>query len=348
MVICNLGSSSPARPPAAGVHRSQRTQLQLALAAQATVQLFGERLCDRREAPADQRPLRGPPHPGEAAGEGPGDAPRRACRMPGHIRRARCMGSHGWGGVLDPACMQACTKPVQRHAGLHPVRAVLGPARRACRWRMSPCRRRCRGHIAPMPCDSGSRLRPLPLPLAQVKVKRRGSDTKYVAQVLAMGVECDIALLTGKRARRPGLLPTRQGVPAGIPAGIIARSAPAGQRRQRRPLVPQLVHSREPEDSPATLLPSSSLVSELLVRGHTARATRRAQRCCRSWAPPPLRRLHSGRNFRSARSASHRVPSRHASRCARFAVEDESFWEGLEPVCFGGLPRLQDSVTVIG
>ena len=31
----------------------------------------------------------------------------------------------------------------------------------------------------------------------QVKVKRRGSDTKYVAQVLAMGTECDIALLTG-------------------------------------------------------------------------------------------------------------------------------------------------------
>ena len=30
----------------------------------------------------------------------------------------------------------------------------------------------------------------------QVKVKRRGSDQKYVARVLAMGVECDIALLT--------------------------------------------------------------------------------------------------------------------------------------------------------
>lgn len=33
--------------------------------------------------------------------------------------------------------------------------------------------------------------------------------------------------------------------------------------------------------------------------------------------------------------------------CCR-AVEDESFWDGLEPVNFGGLPRLQDSVTVIG
>ena len=45
------------------------------------------------------------------------------------------------------------------------------------------CRSACH---APAPCACG-----------QVKVKRRGSDSKYVAQVLAMGVECDIALLTG-------------------------------------------------------------------------------------------------------------------------------------------------------
>jgi len=31
---------------------------------------------------------------------------------------------------------------------------------------------------------------------SQVKVKRRGDDIKYIAQVLAVGVECDIALLT--------------------------------------------------------------------------------------------------------------------------------------------------------
>ena len=30
----------------------------------------------------------------------------------------------------------------------------------------------------------------------QVKVKRRGSDTKYVAKVLAIGHECDVALLS--------------------------------------------------------------------------------------------------------------------------------------------------------
>lgn len=29
----------------------------------------------------------------------------------------------------------------------------------------------------------------------QVKVKRRGSDIKYVARVLSVGAECDIALL---------------------------------------------------------------------------------------------------------------------------------------------------------
>lgn len=31
---------------------------------------------------------------------------------------------------------------------------------------------------------------------AQVKVKRRGDDQKFVAKVLAIGTECDIALLT--------------------------------------------------------------------------------------------------------------------------------------------------------
>jgi hypothetical protein len=31
---------------------------------------------------------------------------------------------------------------------------------------------------------------------AQVKVKRRGDDQKFLAKVLAIGTECDIALLT--------------------------------------------------------------------------------------------------------------------------------------------------------
>lgn len=33
---------------------------------------------------------------------------------------------------------------------------------------------------------------------------------------------------------------------------------------------------------------------------------------------------------------------------AMLTVEDPAFWEGVEPVDFGVLPRLQDSVTVIG
>ena len=33
---------------------------------------------------------------------------------------------------------------------------------------------------------------------------------------------------------------------------------------------------------------------------------------------------------------------------AMLTVEDEAFWEGLAPVTFGQLPRLQDQVTVIG
>lgn len=30
----------------------------------------------------------------------------------------------------------------------------------------------------------------------QVKVRRRGSDTKYIAKVLAQGPECDIGMLS--------------------------------------------------------------------------------------------------------------------------------------------------------
>ena len=32
----------------------------------------------------------------------------------------------------------------------------------------------------------------------QIKVKRRGDDQKFLARVLAIGVECDMALLTGE------------------------------------------------------------------------------------------------------------------------------------------------------
>lgn len=34
--------------------------------------------------------------------------------------------------------------------------------------------------------------------LLQIKVKRRGDDQKFLARVLALGVDCDIALLTGE------------------------------------------------------------------------------------------------------------------------------------------------------
>lgn len=33
----------------------------------------------------------------------------------------------------------------------------------------------------------------------EVQVKRRGDDQKYLARVLAVGTECDVALLTGAR-----------------------------------------------------------------------------------------------------------------------------------------------------
>lgn len=76
----------------------------------------------------------------------------------------------------------------------------------------------------------------------QVKVKRRGDDTKYVAKVLAKGVDCDIALLsvereefwTGARPLKFGNLPSLQdevtvvGYPLGgdtisVTKGVVSR-----------------------------------------------------------------------------------------------------------------------------
>lgn len=41
-------------------------------------------------------------------------------------------------------------------------------------------------------------------PRTQVKVKRRDDDSKFLAKVLAIGTECDIALLTGRSRGVPG------------------------------------------------------------------------------------------------------------------------------------------------
>ena len=107
----------------------------------------------------------------------------------------------------------------------------------------------------------------------QVKVRRRGSDAKYVAQVLAVGTECDIG--------------TSLLCPAQNPYGYL-------------------------------LLPScSEIYSEVLAA---------LPICICQWGP-----------FDPALCVA-----------AMLTVEDPAFWEGVEPVKFGVLPRLQDSVTVIG
>ena len=107
----------------------------------------------------------------------------------------------------------------------------------------------------------------------QVKVRRRGSDTKYVAAVLAVGTECDI-----------GKLPLSQ-------HGI-------------------LLYLRQP----------SCLLQ--------------------------TRRFTYLQMLQSPRCAALSVDM--SCTAAMLTVEDEAFWEGLAPVIFGQLPRLQDQVTVIG
>ena len=107
----------------------------------------------------------------------------------------------------------------------------------------------------------------------QVKVRRRGSDTKYVAAVLAVGTECDI-----------GELPLSQH------GSLLHVQQPSCLLQTRRPAHLQMLQS----------LRCAALSIDM---SYTA---------------------------------------------AMLTVEDKAFWEGLAPVNFGQLPRLQDQVTVIG
>jgi len=87
--------------------------------------------------------------------------------------------------------------------------------------------------------------------VCQVKVKKRGDDQKFLARVLAMGVDCDIALLTvddeafweGVTPLEFGPLPKLQdtvavvGYPIGgdtisVTVGVVSRIE-VGQQQQR-------------------------------------------------------------------------------------------------------------------
>jgi hypothetical protein len=89
--------------------------------------------------------------------------------------------------------------------------------------------------------------------VCQVKVKKRGDDQKFLARVLAMGVDCDIALLTvddeafweGITPLEFGPLPKLQdtvavvGYPIGgdtisVTVGVVSRIE-VGQQQQQRP-----------------------------------------------------------------------------------------------------------------
>lgn len=71
------------------------------------------------------------------------------------------------------------------------------------RWWAGAAAARDGGSSSPLPC------RPAPRPCSrrrvQVKVKKRGDDRKWLAKVLAIGTECDVALLTGETLPKGGL-----------------------------------------------------------------------------------------------------------------------------------------------
>lgn len=126
------------------------------------------------------------------------------------LTNAHCVDHHTQvGGPLCSLCGQlsccCCCRCLLSAAGdafrapaAIPAPASPSLAARAAGRGQAARRRHIRTHRPLLPPSAPPPV-PLPLHRPQVKVKRRGSDTKYVAQVLAMGTECDIALLTGER-----------------------------------------------------------------------------------------------------------------------------------------------------
>lgn len=203
--------SQTVNTPCPGVHRAQRAQLLAAVAAQAAVQQQRVGVCHRRAPPADQRALHRPPHTGERQ-----SSLFLLFGINEHHTQAGCTAL--WACVLGRVLFASARPAMQP-----PLRSQQGRSPSCCRWQPATRRERAAGLLSwptrrlPPPlgrqidlfsCNSlsihssicGLARRP------QVKVKRRGSDTKYVAKVLAMGVECDIALLTGgERRGAPGV-----------------------------------------------------------------------------------------------------------------------------------------------
>jgi hypothetical protein len=63
----------------------------------------------------------------------------------------------------------------------------------------------------------------------QVKVKKRGDDKKFLAKVLAMGTECDIALLTvDDEDFWSGVQPLRFGALPGLQEAVYVVGYPIG------------------------------------------------------------------------------------------------------------------------
>ena len=136
---------------------------------------------------------------------------------------------------------------------------------------------------------------------SQTKVKRRGDDRKWLATVLAIGTECDVALLTGAPAARRSRPPRPARVAAwppmaGGPFPLPLRLVPGRRACSSRPL-------------PLLLSPAAP--------AHTLSA---ATHPCPLLPPPSS------------------LP----------AVDDEEFWQGVQPLRFGPLPNLQESVYVVG
>lgn len=130
-----------------------------------------------------------------------------------------------------------------------------------------------------------------PCVVLQVKVRRRGSDKKFVASVLAVGTECDIGELLGLIMLD---LSVQEKCCTQQHSGCSSIACMGVQSAHRT--ISLIIHNTKPP-----------VLHVLLCV------------CIVSTCP-----------------------------AAMLTVEDDSFWEGVEPVVFGSLPQLQDAVTVVG
>ncbi|KAK6148401.1 hypothetical protein DH2020_019313 [Rehmannia glutinosa] len=201
----------------------------------------------------------------------------------------------------------------------------------------------------------------------QVKLKKRGSDMKYVATVLAIGTECDIVSMKNVELINPiypassfhhhHCLPpppieTSRSEPKTLSPAIFPitdRSALINAESGVDRVVSNMdsvvkifcVHSQPNLSMPWQMKRQYSTTSSgLVIKGWRVLTN---AHCVAHYTHVKLRKRDTDTKYVATVLAI-------GTQCdiALLTVDDDEFWEGVSPVEFGDLPALQDAVTVVG